>query len=43
MVREDSPIESLQELAPLATYVTLAPFIGIEEAAMVANSDGRLR
>jgi AcrR family transcriptional regulator len=36
-------IESLQELAPLATYVTLAPFIGIEEAAVVANSDGRLR
>jgi AcrR family transcriptional regulator len=36
-------IESLQELAPLATYVTLAPFIGVEEAAAVANSDGRLR
>jgi AcrR family transcriptional regulator len=36
-------IESMQELAPLATYVTLAPFIGAEEACAVANSDGRLR
>jgi AcrR family transcriptional regulator len=36
-------IESLSELAPLATYVTLAPFIGIEEACTVANGDGRLR
>jgi AcrR family transcriptional regulator len=35
--------ESLQELAPLATYVTLAPFIGAEEACAVANGDGRLR
>jgi AcrR family transcriptional regulator len=35
--------ESLQELAPLATYMTLAPFIGIEEACVVANGDGRLR
>jgi AcrR family transcriptional regulator len=36
-------IEGLQELAPLATYVTLAPFIGVEEACTVANGDGRLR
>lgn len=36
-------IESLQELAPLATYMTLAPFIGVEEACTVANGDGRLR
>jgi AcrR family transcriptional regulator len=34
---------SMQELAPLATYVTLAPFIGAEEACTVANGDGRLR
>ncbi len=36
-------VESMQELAPLAAYVTLAPFIGAEEACAVANSDGRLR
>jgi hypothetical protein len=36
-------IESMAELAPLATYVTLAPFIGIEEACAVANGDGRPR
>jgi AcrR family transcriptional regulator len=35
--------ENMQEIAPLATYVTLAPFIGIEAACTVANSDGRLR
>jgi AcrR family transcriptional regulator len=35
--------ESMQEIAPLATYVTLAPFIGAEEACAVANSDGRNR
>ncbi len=35
--------ESMQEIAPLATYVTLAPFIGAEEACAVANSDGRGR
>ncbi len=35
--------ESMQEIAPLATYVTLAPFIGVEEACAVANGDGRLR
>ncbi len=34
---------SLQELAPLATYMTLTPFIGAEEACAVANSDGRGR
>lgn len=35
--------ESLQELAPLATYVALVPFIGAEEACAVANGDGRGR
>lgn len=35
--------ESMQEIAPLATYVTLAPFVGAEEACEVANGDGRGR
>lgn len=35
--------ESMQEIAPLAAYVTLAPFIGAEEACAVANGDGRGR
>lgn len=36
-------IQNLQELAPLAAYVTLAPFVGVEEACAVANGDGRGR
>lgn len=35
--------ESVGELAPLATYITLAPFIGAEQACAVANGDGRGR
>jgi len=35
--------ESMQEIAPLATYITLAPFIGAEEACAVANGEGRGR
>jgi AcrR family transcriptional regulator len=35
--------ESMQEIAPLAAYVTLAPFIGAEEACAVANGNGRGR
>ncbi|MGE5282786.1 MAG: TetR/AcrR family transcriptional regulator [Chloroflexota bacterium] len=35
--------ESLQELAPLATYFALVPFIGAEQACAVANGDGRGR
>jgi len=35
--------ESMQEIAPLATYITLAPFVGAEEACAVANGDGRGR
>jgi AcrR family transcriptional regulator len=35
--------ESMQEIAPLATYVTLAPFIGAEEACAIANGNGRSR
>jgi len=41
-VRKGS-IEHLQEIAPLATYMTLAPFIGAGEACAVANGDGRAR
>jgi AcrR family transcriptional regulator len=32
--------ESLPELAPTATYLTLAPFLGAEEACAVANGEG---
>jgi hypothetical protein len=35
--------ESMGEIAPLATYITLAPFVGAEEACAVANGDGRGR
>jgi AcrR family transcriptional regulator len=35
--------ENLQELAPLATYVALVPFVGPETACAVANGDGRGR
>jgi AcrR family transcriptional regulator len=33
--------ESLPEIAPLATYIALAPFLGPEQACEVANGDGR--
>jgi len=35
--------EGMAEIAPLATYITLAPFIGAEEACAIANGDGRGR
>lgn len=35
--------ENMQEVAPLAAYITLAPFIGAEQACTVANGDGRGR
>lgn len=35
--------ENMQRIAPLATYITLAPFIGAEQACTVANGDGRGR
>lgn len=35
--------DSLPELAPLLTYVTLAPLLGPERACEVANGDGRGR
>jgi AcrR family transcriptional regulator len=36
-------VGSLAGLAPIATYFTLAPFVGTEHACEVANSDGRPR
>ena len=35
--------ESLPSLAPICTYLTLAPYIGADEAAAAANGDGRSR
>jgi hypothetical protein len=32
---------SLPEVAPLASYVALVPFIGVDQAIEVANGDGR--
>jgi hypothetical protein len=31
--------ESMPELVPMATYMTLAPFLGAEEAFALANGD----
>ncbi len=36
-----SGAETMQEIVPLAAYVTLAPFIGAEEACAVANGEKR--
>jgi AcrR family transcriptional regulator len=41
-IREKGP-PGLPGLAPLCTYIALAPFIGAEEACAVANGDGRGR
>jgi AcrR family transcriptional regulator len=41
-IRDSGP-ESLPQLAPICTYLTLAPFIGAEEACAAANGDGRSR
>ena len=41
-IRESGPA-SLPSLAPVCTYIALAPFIGAEEACAVANGDGRAR
>jgi AcrR family transcriptional regulator len=35
--------ESLPEIAPLATYIALTPFLGPAEATRIANGDGRRR
>jgi AcrR family transcriptional regulator len=39
-IRDKGP-EALPYLAPICTYIALAPFIGAEEACEVANGDGR--
>ncbi len=41
-VKSGSP-EGMGEIAPLATYMALAPFLGAHEACIVANGDGRGR
>jgi AcrR family transcriptional regulator len=41
-VRQRGP-ESLPALAPICTYIALAPFIGAEDACKAANGDGRGR
>jgi AcrR family transcriptional regulator len=41
-IRDSGP-EALPALAPICTYIALAPFIGAEEACRVANGDGRGR
>ena len=41
-IREAGP-ESLPGLGPICTYIALAPFIGAEEAAVIANESGRPR
>jgi AcrR family transcriptional regulator len=33
--------EALPALAPICTYITLSPFLGVEEAFGIANGDGR--
>ena len=33
--------QGMPEIAPLASYIALSPFIGAEAAAEVANGDGR--
>ena len=38
-----SGAEGLPSLAPVCTYLTLAPFVGAEDAAEAANGDGRSR
>ena len=35
--------ERLPALGPISTYISLAPFVGAEEACAVANGDGRGR
>ena len=39
-IRDSGP-ESLPALAPVCTYLALAPFLGAEEACAAANGDGR--
>jgi len=39
----DQGAGSLPSLAPICAYITLAPFVGPEEACRIANGDGRGR
>jgi hypothetical protein len=39
-IRDGGP-ETLPALAPLATYITLAPYLGAQEACRLANGSGR--
>lgn len=39
----ESGTDSLPSLAPVCTYLTLAPFVGAEQACEAANGDGRSR
>jgi AcrR family transcriptional regulator len=41
-VRDAGP-QGLPQITPLLTYITLAPFLGAEEACAAANGDGRAR
>jgi AcrR family transcriptional regulator len=41
-IRDSGP-QALPALAPICTYIALAPFIGADEACRVANGDGRGR
>jgi AcrR family transcriptional regulator len=41
-IRDSGP-ESLPALAPVCTYIALAPFVGADEACAAANGDGRFR
>jgi hypothetical protein len=41
-IRDKGP-RALPALAPICTYIALAPFIGAEEACAVANGTGRTR
>jgi AcrR family transcriptional regulator len=41
-VRREGP-QSLASVVPLATYITLVPFVGAERACAVANGEGRRR
>jgi hypothetical protein len=41
-VRDKGP-HTLPALAPICTYIALAPFLGAEEACAVANGTGRRR
>jgi AcrR family transcriptional regulator len=40
---QEGGAEALPGIAPLCAYLTLAPFVGAEQACEVANGDGRAR